>query len=83
MGYTEQEIPRQGRSKKTLVENTFLKITLFFYIWPNIMYDVPERVGPHSKILKKIFVVAPAALGTKYETRHTSLFRQKLGSLAI
>ena len=30
--------------------------------------------------MKKIFVLAPAALGTKFETRHTFLFRQKLGS---
>jgi len=44
------------------------------------MQDVPERLGPHSKILKKILMLAPAALGTKHETRHTSLFHQKLGS---
>ena len=29
---------------------------------------------------EKFFVLAPAALGTKFETRHTFLFRQKLGS---
>ena len=28
---------------------------------------------------EKIFVLAPAALGTNFETRHTFLFRQKLG----
>ena len=36
--------------------------------------------GPILKFWKN-FVLAPAALGTKCETRHTSLFRQKFGSL--
>ena len=44
------------------------------------MYDVPECVWSYSIILEKKNVLAPAALGTKNETRHTFLFRQKLGS---
>ena len=69
------DVQSKNYHNRDVARNLWLEIHfLKLLFWPNIMKDVPECVGPHSKILKKKNVVlSPAALGTKYETRHTSL----------
>ena len=57
----------------------FLKL-LCFSIYGLMLCKMYQNVsGPILKYWKN-FNACSAALGTKYETRHTSLFRQKLGS---
>jgi hypothetical protein len=54
---------------------------LCFSIYDLILCRMYQNISdPIFKYAKNFDALVPAALGTKYETRHTSLFHKKLGS---